>query len=113
MERNIEEIMIDLPNIRCVTCGKVIGHLDGKFRALRENNYSNEEIFEELGLSRPCCRNSMIYPPKYSIVSSTEVKQTEIASLGSGSTSKSDDLKKRLAKIKEQPKKQSLCYYAI
>jgi DNA-directed RNA polymerase subunit N (RpoN/RPB10) len=119
MENRFEEIVIDLPNIRCTTCGKVIGHLHGRLCLLREKNYSNEEIFEELGLARPCCRNSMIYPPKYSIVSSIEenkqaerkdASKEEEVSIG---TEKSIALKGRLNKIKEQTKKPSLCYYAI
>lgn len=126
MANKFEEIMIDLPNIRCMTCGKVIGHLHNRLEGLRSKNYTNEEIFGELGLSRPCCRVAMINPPKYSMVGIVDenesrvgetLREKEQASLGQGD--KNSDIRNRLLKIKEkqksevQNKKPLMSYYAI
>lgn len=124
--------MIDLPNIRCVTCGKVIGHLHGRLIELRTKSYTNEEVFEELDLKRPCCRNSLIHPPKYSFLAiddddpshplNQSVEESSInLSRDSDSDHRSDKslgIRNRLIKMKEkessQPrKKPSMCYYAI
>lgn len=125
MASHIEEIMIDLPNIRCVTCGKVIGHLHDRMIQLRTKNYSNQEIFDELGLSRPCCRNSIIHPPKYSMVGIVDDEKghplnKNVEEKTSSSSEKSLNLRNRLLKIKEgqtqsqpKPTKKPMCYYAI
>ena len=63
MESTIAEI---LP-IRCVTCRKVLGHIGDQIDELRRKNYSNQEIFEALGLERWCCRNSVFNPIKVSM----------------------------------------------
>jgi len=123
MANKYTEIMIDLPNIRCVTCGKVIGHLHEKVGELRYKSYTNEEIFEELGLSRPCCRNSIINPPKYSFVGIDEQEETvhplnQTVEESSINGDKSMGIRNRLMKMKEKDSKQprkkpSMCYYAI
>jgi DNA-directed RNA polymerase subunit N (RpoN/RPB10) len=131
MANKYTEIMIDLPNIRCVTCGKVIGHLHEQLVELRTKSYTNEEIFEELDLKRPCCRNSMINPPKYSFVGTDEddpshpLNQTvEESSISlsrdhdSDHRDKSTGIRNRLIKMKEKEasqarKKPTMCYYAI
>ena len=45
-----------MPYIRCVTCGKVIGHMYERANGLRAKNFDEQQIFEELGLKRTCCR---------------------------------------------------------
>ena len=42
--------------IRCVTCGKVIGHLYEKAAELRISNFTEIEIYQKFGLNRTCCR---------------------------------------------------------
>lgn len=118
MADQFDEIMIDLPNIRCVTCGKVLGHLHDKLGMLRAKNYTNEEIFEDLGLTRPCCRVSMIHPPKYSMVGIIDEEQPTFTLSDDRIVDKSTSLKSRLMKIKEKEatetkKKPVMCYYAI
>ncbi len=115
--------MIDLPYIRCVTCGKVIGHLHSRVEDLRTKNYTNEEIFEELGLSRPCCRNSVMNPPKYSMVGIADEEKTHPMNLSTEEKGISHDrtagLRNRLSKIKDasgqdkKSNKKPMCYLAI
>lgn len=132
MANNFDEIMIDLPNIRCVTCGKVIGHLHDKMVQLRTKNYTNEEIFEELGLGRPCCRVALIYPPKYSMVGIVDEEKPSRNSISERSKGHGEDngqgqgadkavgLRNKLMQLKEKnasqepvKKKTTMCYYAI
>jgi DNA-directed RNA polymerase subunit N (RpoN/RPB10) len=42
--------------IRCVSCGKPIGHLWEEFNTRIKNNEDSKKILEELGLERFCCR---------------------------------------------------------
>ena len=119
MASKCKEILVDLPNVRCITCGKVLGHLHSRLEQLRIRNYTNEEIFEELSITRPCCRNEMIYPPKFALFDSVEDDiSTDERTIGS---ERATGIRNRLMKLKEtsasegkkeRPKK-TLCYYAV
>lgn len=42
--------------IRCVSCGKPIGHLWTEFRERVENGEKKGKVMDDLGLERYCCR---------------------------------------------------------
>ena len=42
--------------VRCIGCGKPIGHLWEEFKKKLEKKEDSAKIFEELGLVRYCCR---------------------------------------------------------
>jgi len=46
--------------VRCFTCGKVIGNLWTKYQELIEQEYSENEALNQLGLSRYCCRRMLL-----------------------------------------------------
>jgi DNA-directed RNA polymerase subunit N (RpoN/RPB10) len=54
----------ELPPIRCVTCGKVIGQKWHPYQRALEAGLSYEEALNKVGLSRPCCRLRMRNPAK-------------------------------------------------
>jgi DNA-directed RNA polymerase I, II, and III subunit RPABC5 len=62
-----ESTIAEIIPIRCVTCRKVLGHMGNRIDELRRKNFTNEEIFEELGLDRWCCRNAVFNPVKVSM----------------------------------------------
>lgn len=43
--------------IRCMTCGKPVGHLWEKFRDEGKKGKSTKKILDNLGLERYCCRS--------------------------------------------------------
>lgn len=43
-------------NIRCVSCGKPIGHLYSKYKDSLEKGKKPKEVLDKLGLERYCCR---------------------------------------------------------
>lgn len=53
--RGKKEIIMIIP-VRCMTCGKVIGHLWEEFKRRVETGESAEKILNDLGLKRYCCR---------------------------------------------------------
>jgi DNA-directed RNA polymerase subunit N (RpoN/RPB10) len=121
MATKCKEILVDLPNVRCVTCGKVLGHLHSRLEQLRIKNYTNEEIFEELEIKRPCCRNEMLYPPKFALFDSPDDDTTITGEERSIGSERVIGIRSRLMKLKEtsasenkkeRPKK-TLCYYAV
>ena len=42
--------------IRCVSCGKPIGHLWEQFKERVEKGEDSKKVLDELGLKRYCCR---------------------------------------------------------
>ena len=42
--------------VRCVSCGKPIGHLWEKFQTRVEAGEAKKDILDDLGLERYCCR---------------------------------------------------------
>jgi DNA-directed RNA polymerase subunit N (RpoN/RPB10) len=46
--------------VRCFTCGKVLGNLENKFDTMLQQGKEKKEIFEELRLTRYCCKMVMI-----------------------------------------------------
>ncbi len=44
--------------VRCISCGKPIGHLWESFKERTENkNEDKKKVLDELGLERMCCRS--------------------------------------------------------
>ena len=58
----MEEKAVVLPPIRCVHCGKVLGHLYTQFCELVKT-ISPEDAFNRIGLKKICCRISIVNPP--------------------------------------------------
>lgn len=46
--------------VRCMSCGKPIGHLWEQLEQGRENNKSTKELFDELKVTRYCCRAQLL-----------------------------------------------------
>jgi DNA-directed RNA polymerase subunit N len=42
--------------VRCVTCGKVVGHLWESFKQRTEAGEDSKKVMDDLGLKRYCCR---------------------------------------------------------
>ncbi|MBR9706343.1 DNA-directed RNA polymerase subunit N [Candidatus Pacearchaeota archaeon] len=42
--------------IRCISCGKPIGHLWDDFKKRTQSGQDSKEVMDELGLKRYCCR---------------------------------------------------------
>lgn len=42
--------------VRCFTCGKVLGNMEEKWKAMIKEGKSWQEILDTLGLKRYCCR---------------------------------------------------------
>ena len=42
--------------IRCMSCGKPIGHLWKEFKERTEKGEDSKKVLDELGLERYCCR---------------------------------------------------------
>jgi DNA-directed RNA polymerase subunit N len=41
---------------RCLTCGKIVGHLYADYKKRIEAGENGEKVLDELGLKRFCCR---------------------------------------------------------
>ena len=54
----------ELPAVRCITCGKVIGNKLEKYNELVESGVKIEHALNQLGLTRPCCRIRLRNPFK-------------------------------------------------
>ena len=47
--------------IRCISCGKPIGHLWEKFKTKTKNRTENiKETLDELGVEKYCCRQNFM-----------------------------------------------------
>ncbi|KAJ2707907.1 DNA-directed RNA polymerases I, II, and III subunit RPABC5 [Coemansia sp. IMI 203386] len=46
--------------VRCFTCGKVVGNTWERYLELLEQEYSDGEALDELGLKRYCCRRMVL-----------------------------------------------------
>ena len=46
--------------IRCVSCGKPIGHLWEKYKEQVEGGADRKKVLDELGLERYCCRSAFL-----------------------------------------------------
>ena len=51
----VKESKIIIP-IRCVSCGKPIGHLWAEFKERTQRGEDSKKVLDELGLERYCCR---------------------------------------------------------
>ncbi|MFP4116649.1 MAG: DNA-directed RNA polymerase subunit N [Candidatus Aenigmatarchaeota archaeon] len=45
--------------VRCISCGKPVGHLWEEFKE-REGEEDTKEVLDDLGLERYCCRSLFI-----------------------------------------------------
>ena len=46
--------------VRCVSCGKPIGHLWEKYQELIKKGTSKKDAMDEIGLERYCCRAAFL-----------------------------------------------------
>lgn len=46
--------------VRCFTCGKIIGHLWGKYKERIGRGGDPGKVLDELGIKRYCCRRMFI-----------------------------------------------------
>ncbi|RME79963.1 MAG: DNA-directed RNA polymerase subunit N [Methanobacteriota archaeon] len=46
--------------VRCFTCGKVLGHLWDKYKEGVASGTDPQEVLNELGLERYCCRRMFV-----------------------------------------------------
>ena len=46
--------------VRCITCGKVIGHLWEKYQERKEKGEDGKKVLDSLGLVRYCCRQTFM-----------------------------------------------------
>ena len=46
--------------IRCVSCGKPLGHLWEDFQKRLKAGETQKEIFDDMGLERYCCRTTLM-----------------------------------------------------
>ena len=46
--------------VRCITCGKVIGHLWQKYKESMEKGEDGKKVLDSLGLARYCCRQTFM-----------------------------------------------------
>ena len=54
----------ELPPVRCVTCGKVLGNLWNEYQNKIQSGVSIEQALDEVGLRRYCCRLRLRNPFK-------------------------------------------------
>jgi len=54
----------ELPPVRCVTCGKVLGNLWNEYQNKIQSGISIEQALDEVGLRRYCCRLRLRNPFK-------------------------------------------------
>lgn len=54
----------ELPHIRCISCGKVLGDKYERYMEMVENGVKIEDALYSLGLTRPCCRIRLMNPFK-------------------------------------------------
>lgn len=47
-------------NVRCWSCGKPIGHLWEDYKERVENGEDRKKVLDSLGLTRYCCRASLL-----------------------------------------------------
>ena len=52
------------PNVRCITCNKVIASIYDKYVDLVNSGVDQTEIWKELGVRRTCCMTELMRPPK-------------------------------------------------
>jgi len=43
--------------IRCISCGKPLGHLWGEFKQRTKKGEDSKKVLDELGIERYCCRS--------------------------------------------------------
>ncbi len=43
--------------VRCISCGKPVGHLWEEYKERTEDGEDSGEILDDLGLDRYCCRS--------------------------------------------------------
>ncbi|KAJ1642489.1 DNA-directed RNA polymerase II subunit L [Coemansia erecta] len=46
--------------VRCFTCGKVVGNTWERYLELLEQEFTDGEALDELGLKRYCCRRMVL-----------------------------------------------------
>ena len=54
----------ELPPVRCVTCGKVLGNLWNEYQEKIQSGVSIEQALNDVGLRRYCCRLRLRNPFK-------------------------------------------------
>ena len=66
----------ELPPVRCITCGKVLGNLWNEYQRKIESGVSIEQALNDLGLRRYCCRLRLRNP--FKVVDRKVQKQSDI-----------------------------------
>lgn len=56
------EEFLKLPFVRCFTCGKVLGYMRRKYKSLTDGGILPPQAFEQLGLTRQCCKMNLANP---------------------------------------------------
>lgn len=46
--------------VRCFTCGKVVGHMLGRYNDLKEAGMNDVDVYKTLGLRRICCKRMLM-----------------------------------------------------
>lgn len=62
LDTSEESIMFKYLEPRCRTCKKPLMLFETRINDMREEGFSDVEIFEELGIKRTCCRNAISNP---------------------------------------------------
>jgi len=62
LDTSEESVMFKYLEPRCRTCKKPLMLFETKINDMREQGFSDVEIFEELGIKRTCCRNAISNP---------------------------------------------------
>ena len=57
----------ELPYVRCIECGKVLGHKWNRYKRMLSEGVEIKKALNELGLTRYCCRFRMMNPIKIPI----------------------------------------------
>jgi len=51
-----KRVLMIIP-IRCMSCGKPVGHLWGEYQKQAKSGRKAKEVLDSLGLERYCCRS--------------------------------------------------------
>lgn len=58
------EELLNMPYLKCTSCGKVIGHLRRPYLELSQGGMTPTTIFNRLGMTRYCCRQNVTNPAR-------------------------------------------------
>lgn len=66
----------ELIHIRCVTCGKVVANLWEKYKKLLSTGVRPGDAMDQLGLTRYCCRRTMMSP--FKLISNVDRQEVDV-----------------------------------